>query len=61
MTPKFDHLIAIERTGQGSDGKHWTMHAKDISHLVDSSDYLFEVAAELPLVFTSGKELSFGS
>ncbi|XP_072031655.1 D-glutamate cyclase, mitochondrial-like isoform X2 [Amphiura filiformis] len=54
ITPKYDHLVAIERTGQGSDGKHHTMHDRDVSHLVDSSDYLFEVASELPLVFTTG-------
>ena len=60
-TPKYDHLVAIERTGQGSDGKHYTMHARDISPLVDSSDYLFDAARELPMVFTTGKNAYNGN
>ena len=54
-TPKYDHLVALERTGQAADGKHYTMKGVDISHMVEPLDYLFIAAGEMPLVLTTGK------
>lgn len=42
-----DHFIAIERPGQASDGKYYTMKGRDISEHVAPLDILFHLTATL--------------
>ncbi|XP_033628201.1 D-glutamate cyclase, mitochondrial-like [Asterias rubens] len=53
-SPRYDHLLAIERVGRAEDGRYYTMKAIDISKLVGGVDWLFMAAAEMPLVHTTG-------
>ena len=54
-SPRYDHLLAIERVGRAEDGRYYTMKAIDISKLVGGVDWLFMAAAEMPLVHTTGE------
>ncbi|XP_038072044.1 D-glutamate cyclase, mitochondrial-like isoform X2 [Patiria miniata] len=52
--PRYDHLLAIERAGKAEDGGYYTMKAIDVGRLVGGIDWLFQAAAEMPTVHTSG-------
>lgn len=52
--PRYDHLIAIERSGRASDGNYYNMRAINIKHLVDPIDNLFIAARDIPGITTTG-------
>ncbi|KAI1895867.1 hypothetical protein AGOR_G00111180 [Albula goreensis] len=52
--PRFDHLVAIERSGRAADGNYYNMRRVNIKHLVDPIDNLFTTAAEIPGINTTG-------
>ncbi|XP_063039853.1 D-glutamate cyclase, mitochondrial isoform X2 [Engraulis encrasicolus] len=52
--PRFDHLVAIERTGRAADGNHYNMRMINIKHLVDPIDDLFIAASSIPGITTTG-------
>ncbi|XP_066130791.1 D-glutamate cyclase, mitochondrial [Saccopteryx bilineata] len=51
---RFDHLVAIERTGRAADGNHYNARKMNIKHLVDPIDDLFLVAQKIPGVSSTG-------
>ena len=63
-THRFDHLVAIERSGKNVDGRNLTMTARDVTHLLDPIDELFEVAPRMGVkticIGDGGNELGFG-
>ncbi|XP_069493546.1 D-glutamate cyclase, mitochondrial isoform X2 [Ambystoma mexicanum] len=52
--PRFDHLVAIERTGMAADGNYYNARKMNIKHLVDPIDELFLTAKTIPGVTTTG-------
>lgn len=52
--PRFDHLVAIERTGRAQDGNYYNMRGVNIKHLVDPIDDLFIAAQTIPGISTTG-------
>ncbi|XP_015255989.1 PREDICTED: UPF0317 protein C14orf159 homolog, mitochondrial isoform X2 [Cyprinodon variegatus] len=52
--PRFDHLLAIERSGRAEDGNYYNMREVNIKHLVDPIDDLFIAARNIPGVTTTG-------
>ncbi|XP_018605746.2 D-glutamate cyclase, mitochondrial isoform X1 [Scleropages formosus] len=52
--PRFDHLVAIERSGRAADGNYYNMRAINIKHLVDPIDDLFTAAASIAGIGTTG-------
>ncbi|XP_014878837.1 UPF0317 protein C14orf159 homolog, mitochondrial isoform X2 [Poecilia latipinna] len=52
--PRFDHLVAIERSGRAQDGNYYNMRGENIKHLVDPIDDLFLAAQNIPGVMTTG-------
>ncbi|KAJ3613729.1 hypothetical protein NHX12_019975 [Muraenolepis orangiensis] len=63
--PRFDHLVAIERSGRAADGNYYNMRGVNIKHLVDPVDDLFVAAMDLPGITTigigdGGNELGMG-
>ncbi|KAM9355031.1 D-glutamate cyclase, mitochondrial [Pholidichthys leucotaenia] len=52
--PKYDHLVAIERTGRAADGNYYNMRGVNIKHLVDPIDELFITARDVPGITTTG-------
>ncbi|CAN9502028.1 unnamed protein product [Ophioblennius macclurei] len=52
--PRYDHLLAIERTGRATDGNYYNMRAINIKHLVDPIDDLFIAAKDIPGISTTG-------
>ncbi|KAK7904471.1 hypothetical protein WMY93_017078 [Mugilogobius chulae] len=52
--PRYDHLVAIERTGRAADGNYYNMRAINIKHLVDPIDDLFVAAKDIPGIITTG-------
>ncbi|KAL4656146.1 hypothetical protein GN956_G6360 [Arapaima gigas] len=63
--PRFDHLVAIERSGRASDGNYYNMRGINIKHLVDPIDDLFIAASSIPGMSTigigdGGNELGMG-
>ncbi|KAJ3613725.1 hypothetical protein NHX12_019971 [Muraenolepis orangiensis] len=52
--PRFDHLVAIERSGRAADGNYYNMRGVNIKHLVDPVDDLFVAAMDLPGITTIG-------
>ncbi|XP_041669301.1 D-glutamate cyclase, mitochondrial-like [Cheilinus undulatus] len=52
--PRYDHLVAIERTGRASDGNYYNMRGINIKHLVDPIDDLFIAAKKIPGIITTG-------
>ncbi|XP_047201236.1 D-glutamate cyclase, mitochondrial isoform X2 [Girardinichthys multiradiatus] len=52
--PRFDHLVAIERSGRAQDGNYYNMRGVNIKHLVDPIDDLFIAAQSIPGVTTTG-------
>ncbi|KAM6973798.1 D-glutamate cyclase, mitochondrial [Aplochiton taeniatus] len=52
--PRFDHLVAIERSGRAADGAYYNMRGINIKHLVDPIDDLFTMAEKIPGINTTG-------
>ncbi|KAG8561868.1 hypothetical protein GDO81_015509 [Engystomops pustulosus] len=52
--PRFDHLVAIERTGRASDGNYYNARKVNLKHLVDPIDDLFVAAQAVPGISTTG-------
>ncbi|XP_073321945.1 D-glutamate cyclase, mitochondrial isoform X2 [Pagrus major] len=52
--PRYDHLVAIERSGRAGDGNYYNMRGINIKHLVDPIDDLFIAAREIPGISTTG-------
>ncbi|XP_070776627.1 D-glutamate cyclase, mitochondrial [Enoplosus armatus] len=52
--PRYDHLVAIERSGRASDGNYYNMRGINIKHLVDPIDNLFIAAKDIPGIGTTG-------
>nr|XP_023683233.1 D-glutamate cyclase, mitochondrial isoform X2 [Paramormyrops kingsleyae] len=52
--PRFDHLVAIERSGRAADGNYYNMRGINIKHLVDPIDDLFVTASSIPGISTTG-------
>ncbi|XP_056101520.1 D-glutamate cyclase, mitochondrial isoform X2 [Rhinichthys klamathensis goyatoka] len=52
--PRFDHLVAIERSGRAADGNYYNMRGVNIRHLVDSIDDLFTTASTIAGITTTG-------
>ncbi|KAG8514278.1 D-glutamate cyclase, mitochondrial [Galemys pyrenaicus] len=53
-SPRFDHLVAIERTGRAADGNHYNARKVNIRHLADPIDDLFLAAQKLPGISSTG-------
>ena len=53
---RFDHLVAIERTGRAADGNYYNARKMNIKHLVDPIDDLFLVAQKIPGISSTGKQ-----
>ncbi|CAH2328036.1 Hypothetical predicted protein [Pelobates cultripes] len=53
-TPRYDHLVAIERAGRASDGNYYNARKINIKHLVDPIDNLFLMAQQISGVNTTG-------
>ncbi|KAM4662606.1 D-glutamate cyclase, mitochondrial isoform 2-T4 [Discoglossus pictus] len=54
QTPRYDHLVAIERAGRASDGNYYNARKINIKHLVDPIDNLFVAAQSILGVTTTG-------
>lgn len=52
--PRYDHLVAIERTGRATDGNYYNMRGVNIKQLVDPIDNLFIAAKDIPGISTTG-------
>ncbi|KAM9842013.1 D-glutamate cyclase, mitochondrial isoform 2-T3 [Aulostomus maculatus] len=52
--PRYDHMVAIERSGRAEDGNYYNMRGVNIKHLVDPVDDLFIAAKDLPGITTTG-------
>ncbi|KAM5129263.1 D-glutamate cyclase, mitochondrial isoform 1-T2 [Mantella aurantiaca] len=53
-SPRFDHLVAIERAGRAKDGNYYNARKINIKHLVDPIDDLFEAAQNIHGISTTG-------
>ncbi|XP_075470663.1 D-glutamate cyclase, mitochondrial isoform X3 [Ascaphus truei] len=53
-TPRFDHLVAVERAGRAADGNYYNARKINIKHLVDPIDNLFLAAQHIRGVTTTG-------
>ncbi|XP_053522073.1 D-glutamate cyclase, mitochondrial isoform X2 [Artibeus jamaicensis] len=53
-SPRFDHLVAIERTGRAADGNYYNARKMNIKHLVDPIDDLFLAAQKIPGISSTG-------
>ncbi|XP_014302461.1 D-glutamate cyclase, mitochondrial [Myotis lucifugus] len=54
QSPRFDHLVAIERAGRAADGNYYNARKMNIKHLVDPIDDLFLVAQKIPGISSTG-------
>ncbi|XP_043119045.1 D-glutamate cyclase, mitochondrial-like isoform X3 [Puntigrus tetrazona] len=54
--PRFDHLVAIERSGRATDGNYYNMRGVNIKHLVDPIDDLFTTAGNIAGITTTGNK-----
>ncbi|KAF7649258.1 hypothetical protein LDENG_00144280 [Lucifuga dentata] len=52
--PKYDHLVAIERSGRAEDGNYYNMRKVSVTHLLDPIDDLFIAAMDIPGITTTG-------
>ncbi|XP_028298346.1 D-glutamate cyclase, mitochondrial isoform X2 [Gouania willdenowi] len=52
--PRYDHLVAIERSGRAMDGNYYNMRGINIKHLLDPIDDLFIAANDIPGITTTG-------
>ncbi|XP_053553533.1 D-glutamate cyclase, mitochondrial [Bombina bombina] len=53
-TPRFDHLVAIERAGRANDGNYYNARKINIKHLVDPIDNLFLASQHIRGITTTG-------
>uniref|UniRef100_A0A4X2LZN5 D-glutamate cyclase, mitochondrial n=1 Tax=Vombatus ursinus TaxID=29139 RepID=A0A4X2LZN5_VOMUR len=53
-SPRFDHLVAIERSGRAADGNYYNARKVNIKHLVDPIDDLFLAAQKIPRISSTG-------
>ncbi|XP_074091601.1 D-glutamate cyclase, mitochondrial [Macrotis lagotis] len=53
-SPRFDHLVAIERSGRAADGNYYNARKVNIKHLVDPIDDLFLAAQKIPGISSTG-------
>ncbi|XP_019600676.2 D-glutamate cyclase, mitochondrial isoform X2 [Rhinolophus sinicus] len=53
-SPRFDHLVAIERTGRAADGGYYNARKMNVKHLVDPIDDLFLAAQKIPGISSTG-------
>ncbi|XP_073923424.1 D-glutamate cyclase, mitochondrial isoform X4 [Castor canadensis] len=53
-SPRFDHLVAIERAGRAADGNYYNARKVNIKHLVDPIDDLFLAAQKIPGISSTG-------
>ncbi|XP_061698770.1 D-glutamate cyclase, mitochondrial isoform X2 [Syngnathoides biaculeatus] len=51
--PRYDHLVAIERSGRAEDGNYYNMRGVNIKHLVDPIDDLYLAAKNIPGITTT--------
>ncbi|VFV18186.1 upf0317 protein [Lynx pardinus] len=59
-SPRFDHLVAIERTGRAANGNCYNARKMSIRHWVDPTDDLFLAAQKIPgISATAGPPLVF--
>lgn len=56
LLQRFDHLVAIERSGRAADGNYYNMRGVNIRHLVDSIDDLFTTASTIEGITTTGNK-----
>ncbi|KAG2457611.1 D-glutamate cyclase, mitochondrial-like [Polypterus senegalus] len=54
QSPRYDHLVAVERAGRARDGSYYNMRKVNIKHLVDPIDDLFIAANTIPGITTTG-------
>ncbi|XP_067469892.1 D-glutamate cyclase, mitochondrial isoform X1 [Thunnus thynnus] len=52
--PRYDHLVAIERSGRAGDGNYYNMRGVNIKHMVDPIDDLFIAAKDIAGITTTG-------
>ncbi|XP_070835182.1 D-glutamate cyclase, mitochondrial isoform X2 [Chaetodon trifascialis] len=52
--PRYDHLVAIERSGRAEDGNYYNMRGVNVKYLVDPIDNLFIAAKGVPGITTTG-------
>ncbi|KAI5767722.1 DGLUCY protein [Gulo gulo luscus] len=53
-SPRFDHLVAIERAGRAADGNYYNARKMNIKHLVDPIDDLFLATRKIPGISSTG-------
>ncbi|XP_043844640.1 D-glutamate cyclase, mitochondrial [Dromiciops gliroides] len=53
-SPRFDHLVAIERSGRAADGNYYNARKVNIKHLVDPIDDLFLAAHKIHGISSTG-------
>lgn len=53
---RYDHLVAIERSGRAGDGNYYNMRGVNIKHLVDPIDDLFVAAKDIAGITTTGSQ-----
>ncbi|XP_013372675.1 PREDICTED: UPF0317 protein C14orf159 homolog, mitochondrial isoform X2 [Chinchilla lanigera] len=53
-SPRFDHLVAIERAGRAADGNYYNARRRNMKHLVDPIDDLFLAAQKIPGISSTG-------
>ncbi|XP_026371238.2 D-glutamate cyclase, mitochondrial isoform X6 [Ursus arctos] len=53
-SPRFDHLVAIERAGRAADGNYYNARKMNIKHLVDPIDDLFLATQKIPGISSTG-------
>uniref|UniRef100_A0ABI7ZCS4 D-glutamate cyclase-like C-terminal domain-containing protein n=1 Tax=Felis catus TaxID=9685 RepID=A0ABI7ZCS4_FELCA len=53
-SPRFDHLVAIERTGRAANGNCYNARKMSIRHWVDPTDDLFLAAQKIPGISATG-------
>ncbi|XP_036887382.1 D-glutamate cyclase, mitochondrial isoform X2 [Sturnira hondurensis] len=53
-SPRFGHLVAIERTGRAATGNYYNARRMNIKHLVDPIDDLFLAAQKIPGISSTG-------
>ncbi|XP_068195334.1 D-glutamate cyclase, mitochondrial [Antennarius striatus] len=63
--PRYDHLVAIERSGRAANGNYYNMRGINVKHLVDPIDDLFLAAKDIAGITTigigdGGNELGMG-
>ncbi|KAJ8792152.1 hypothetical protein J1605_020003 [Eschrichtius robustus] len=53
-SPRFDHLVAIERAGRAADGNYYNTRKRNIKHVVDPIDDLFLAVQKIPGISSPG-------